>query len=258
MVHMQFNLKSVKVQLTVFLAGFGAYLIVTGNDRDFLLSLLLAVVLAVAFEAALLFVTRKKVTVSESAVVTGFILGFVLTADQRNWLGIYAAAACFAIASKHIICFKGKHIFNPAAFGIVLAMFFFNAQTAWKGTYLWYVLLPAGFYFVYKMRKFEVLLGYGVAALSIFAVQALAQGSGLANIFGYLSYFFIAIMLIEPKTTPMTQMGKVVFGIIAAILIFIFNNAGIKCDAELSGLLLANMAVPVLNKLKGRQGIKAK
>jgi Na+-translocating ferredoxin:NAD+ oxidoreductase RnfD subunit len=255
---MPFSLKSLKIQLTVFLAVFSACLIVTGNDRDFLLSLLLAVVFTVAFEAAFLFITRKKVTISESAVVTGLILGFVLTADQHNWLGIYVAAACFAIVSKHIIRFKGKHIFNPAALGVVMVMFFFNAQTAWKGTYLWYVLLPVGLYFAYKMRKLEVLSGYGVAALGIFAVQALAQGSGLANIFGYLSYFFIAIMLIEPKTTPMTQAGKVAFGVIAAILIFIFNNAGVKCDAELSGLLLANVSVPALNKWKGRQGIKAK
>jgi Na+-translocating ferredoxin:NAD+ oxidoreductase RnfD subunit len=255
---MQFSLKSIKIQLAVFLAGFGAYLVVTGNDKDFLLSLLVALALTVAFEALFLFITKKKVTVTECALVTGLILGFVLTADQRNWFGVYLAAACFAIASKHIIRFNGKHIFNPAAFGIVSTMFFFNAQTAWKGTYLWYVLLPAGLYFAYKVRKLELLLGYGVAALGIFAVQALAQGNGLANIFGYLSYFFIAIMLIEPKTTPMTQAGKVAFGVIAAISIFIFNNAGIKCDAELSGLLLANISVPVLNKWKGRQGIKAK
>lgn len=245
---MQFSLKSVKVQLAIFLAVFGIYLVVTGNDKDFLLSLLVALALTVGFEALFLFITRKKVMLSESAVVTGLILGFVLTADQRNWFGIYLAATFLAIAAKHIIRLKGKHIFNPAALGIVLAMFFFGAQTAWKGTYLWYVLLPVGLYFAYKMRKLEVLLGYGVTALSIFAVQALVQGNGLVNIFGYLSYFFIAIMLIEPKTTPMTQSGKVAFGLIAAIAIFIFNNVGLKCDAELTGLLVANIMVPILNK----------
>jgi len=247
---MQFSLKSVKTQLAIFLAGFAAYIIIAGNDKGFLLSLLVATAVTVGFEALFLLITKKKVTVTESSIVTGLILGFVLTIDQRNWFGIYFAAAFFAIALKHILRIKGKHIFNPAASGVVLAMFFFAAQTAWKGTYLWYALLPAGLYFAYKMRKLEVLLGYGVTALGLFAIQALVKGHDLSHIFGYLSYFFIFIMLIEPKTTPVTEVGKIVFGVITAVLIFVFNSSGARCDAELSGLLLANMAVPVLSSWK--------
>ena len=242
------NLKSVKTQLLLFLVVFVLYLAVLDKSIWFFPPFLLTTASAVILETLLIFLKTKKWRITESSLLTGFIVGFVIS-DHQPWL-VHAAASCFAIGSKHIIRFKGRHIFNPAAFGIVAAILFFGATTQWKGTYQWYILLPAGLYFVYRIRKMELLAAYAVTAMGIFSVQAALRGAPLVNIFWYLSYFFIFIMLIEPKTTPHTRIGKMVFGAGVAVIIVIFIEAGIKVDAELGALLLANITTPFLNKIK--------
>jgi Na+-translocating ferredoxin:NAD+ oxidoreductase RnfD subunit len=246
---MKLSFKSVKVQLATFLLAFALYIAIKDNNYKLFISLASATFLTILIEGIFLFFEKKKPDVSESAVITGLILGFVLALDQHSWFGIYAAAAALAIASKHILRFNKRHLFNPATFGVVVAMFLLGAQTAWVGTYCWYLLMPAGIYFAYRMGKLEVLIGYGITACGLFVLQDLIKSHEIHNIFGYLSYFFIFIMLIEPKTAPMFTKGKISFGIIAAVLIFIFNNIGVRFDAELMGLLLANLSVPMLNNV---------
>jgi Na+-translocating ferredoxin:NAD+ oxidoreductase RnfD subunit len=154
-----------------------------------------------------------------------------------------------AVSSKHLIRIRARQIFNPAAFGIFLCIILFGAQTQWKGTFLWYIVVPCGLYFVYRIRKFELLFSYATTALALFALQAMRQKVPLSNIFGYLSYFYIFVMLIEPKTTPIKPIGKIIFGASAAVLIFILTEAAVKFDAELAALLTLNLFVPLLNKL---------
>jgi Na+-transporting NADH:ubiquinone oxidoreductase subunit NqrB len=54
-----------------------------------------------------------------SAVITALSLTLLLRADN---LIAHPAAAAFAIGSKSIFRIRGKHLFNPAAFGIVTAL----------------------------------------------------------------------------------------------------------------------------------------
>lgn len=67
--------------------------------------------------------------------------------------------------------------------------------------------------------------------------------------FGYLSYFYIFVMLIEPKTTPTRPLPKFIFGALTAVLIFIFSEIGVRFDAELATLLILNLTVPLLDKI---------
>jgi len=160
-------------------------------------------------------------------------------------------ASFLAMCSKYLIHIHKKHLFNPAAFGIFLSVILFGASTQWKGTYMWYILIPFGAYFIFKIRKLEVLIGYGISALGLFGTQALMQKAPLLNIFGYLSYFFIFIMMIEPKSTPVKPAGKFIFGVGVAAFIFILTQFGVRFDAELCSLLILNLFVPLLNKIPG-------
>ncbi|MBN1794498.1 MAG: RnfABCDGE type electron transport complex subunit D [Candidatus Omnitrophica bacterium] len=238
--------KSIKTQLIIFLVIFMSCLALSEREIRTLFPFAITALSAVIAEALLVALRTKKWRITESAIITGLIVGFVLSDRQPWW--IYTAVSLLAIGSKHAIRYKGRHIFNPAAFGIVASMLFLDANTQWKGTYQWYILLPAGLYFIYRIRKIELLFAYGITALGIFGAQAVVRDMSVANIFWYLSYFFIFIMLIEPKTTPFTRPGKVLFGIGVAVLIVIFTEADIRIDVELSALLLVNMFVPLLNK----------
>ena len=71
----------------------------------------------------------------------------------------------------------------------------------------------------------------------------------LLNVFGYLSYFFVFIMLIEPKTTPVKFPGKVIFGASVGALIYLLIQANARFDVELFILLVMNLTVFLLNKI---------
>jgi enediyne biosynthesis protein E5 len=242
------KLVSIKAQLIIFLSLFALYISFLDKDVRFLLVLLFAVISAAAADSAFTYLKQKRPVITSSSLISGSIIGFVLSSDQHLW--VICLACVIAIGSKHLIRIKGRHIFNPAALGIFSVIILLGATTQWRGTYLWYILVPVGLYFSYKIRKLEIISSYFLASLILFGGQALLQKINLLNIFGYLSYFYIFVMAIEPKTTPVNFLGKIIFGTLLAAVIFVLTQAGVKFDAELCSLLILNAAAPVLNKLK--------
>lgn len=241
------KLPSIKIQLIIFFGAFTSYLAAVNKDTLFLLSTIIAVISAIIVEAAIIYIKEKKVIITDSSVISGLIIGYVLSTAQPLW--IFAAASMSAIISKYIIQVDKKHLFNPAAFGIFSVLVLFGSATQWKGTDLWYILIPAGVYFISKIRKIEIVIGYMIAFSILFGTQALIQGTPLLEALIYQNYFFIFIMLIEPKTTPVTRSGKLIFGTAVATLVFILNINHVKFDAELCGLLTLNIFSPLFNKL---------
>jgi len=246
------KLKSIKTQLIFYLASFAIFSSIKDKDALFLVTIIIAVVSSLAVESIILYLKTKIFQITESSIITGLIVGYVLSSDEAWWKLVLASS--LAILSKYLIRFQKKHIFNPAAFGIFLSLIVFGASTQWKGTYLWYILLPFGLYFAQKSRKIEIIIGYAAISLALFGIQAIMQKISLWHIFGYLSYFYIFVMAIEPKTTPMKPMGKFFFGAGIAGLIFILAELGAKFDIELFSLLMMNIAVPILNKIPYTKG----
>ncbi|MEK7868585.1 MAG: RnfABCDGE type electron transport complex subunit D [Candidatus Omnitrophota bacterium] len=239
------NLKSIKVQLSIFLILFALYLSFIGKDALFLLSLGISVIAAIGVDSIITYLKSKKIIITESSIVSGLIIGYVLSSGEAWW--ITTLTSIFAILSKHLIKFKARHIFNPAGFGILIAAFFLSASTEWKGENLWYIIIPFGIYFVFKIRKQEIVTSYLIASFILFGVQAVIQNAQIFNIPGYLNYFFIFIMLVEPMTTPLAYYGKIIFGSGAGVLIFILYLLGVK-EAELVALVCFNVLAPLLNK----------
>lgn len=241
------NFRSIKVQINLFLAVFAVYLFFKEPRIAFLAGFLWAVLFSILIEAAALYLKTRKFQITDSALTSGMILGYVLSSESPWW--IFLAAAVFAVGLKRILRFHGKNLLNPAALGIFLAALLLKAATEWKGAYEWYLLIPAGLYLVNKIKKLEIVLGYFAMSLLLYVPQALAQGSSLWDIPGYFNYFFIFIMLIEPKTTPPTLWPKIVFGAGAALLIFLLTEWGFRYEPELFALLVFNALVPFLNKI---------
>lgn len=248
------NLQSIKTQLIIFLSVFALVLVVSQKNILLLGAMLLANAAALMTETFYSKIFKHDFVFSESAMITGLIIGFVLRVQEPWW--VIVLTSFFAISSKYMIQFKGRHIFNPAAFGILFSLIVFKAQTQWLGTYLWFVLLPVGIYFIYRIRKVFLLVSYMVMALGLFGWQALAQGGNILSIFGYISYFFIFMMMIEPKTTPITLSGKIAFGLLLGGIIFLLTENGVRIDAELLALLVCNALVPGLNLLKLKKGVR--
>ncbi|MDD5194852.1 MAG: RnfABCDGE type electron transport complex subunit D [Candidatus Omnitrophica bacterium] len=249
-----FKLRSIKTQLILYLAALAVFISIKDKDAAFLFTATIAVISSVSLEALIVYFKTKTLRITESSCITGLIIGFVLSGNQAFWKLV--AAAAIAILSKSVFRFHKKHIFNPAGFGIFLTLIFLGADTYWKGTYLWYIIVPFGLYFSYKLRRLEILYGYFLVFLALFGTQAIFQKVSPSNIFGYLSYFYIFVMVIEPITTPIKPAGRFLFGAGVSLLIFILTQAGARFDVELFSLLALNMAVPLLNKVPDKVFVK--
>jgi Na+-translocating ferredoxin:NAD+ oxidoreductase RnfD subunit len=247
------NLRSIKTQLIIFLACFAVFLSVKDRNMAFLLMTTIAVVAASVLDSILSYTRTKVFQITESAVITGFIIGYVLSSDEV-WFK-FVLAASLAILSKHFIRFQNKHVFNPAAFGIFLSTVLFGVSTQWIGTYVWYIVVPFGIYLTYKIRKLELVAAYAAVFLLLFGANAMMQKTSVLNVVGYASYFYIFIMLIEPKTAPAKLAGKYLFGAGAAVVLFVLTQAGARFDVELFSLLAMNAAAPWLNKIALKNGV---
>ena len=230
------KLSAIKTQLIIFLGIFAAYLSIIDKDAAFLFGLFIAVISALAADYLFMYLKKEKLRLDDSSAISGLIIGFVLLNAQPWW--ITSLASISAIASKYLIRVNKKHIFNPAAFGILLVVIFFNGFTQWKGGSIWYIIIPFGIYFIYKVRKLEIIISYVLAFLILFGV----------GFFSYFNYFFASIMLIEPKSTPVTKRGKIIFGLGVAIALFIFTKLNFRYEAEICSLLVMNLFVPLLDK----------
>ena len=239
------TIKSIKVQLGIFLLLFALCISFIAKDTLFLLSLAISLIAAIATDSFIAYLKTKKLIITEGSIVSGLIIGYVISTSEPWW--IIALASILAISSKHIIRFKARHIFNPAAFGVLVAVFLLGAYTEWKGAYLWYIIIPFGVYFSFKIKKLELIISYFIASFILFGAQAVIQNVQIFNILGYLNYFFIFIMLIEPMTTPTAYYGKIIFGSGVGVLIFILYTLGIK-EAEILSLLCFNLIVLLINK----------
>lgn len=185
----------------------------------------------------------------ESSFITAFILFFILpppatVADG----GLLVAAAIAAMLSKYLINIKGKHIFNPAAFGaVVISLSGMGAVSWWVGTPS--LLVPIailGLLMVRKIRWSWLFFSFIIAgSISVFA-NYLIRGVDFYEIIKstYFSgpiIFFGAIMLTEPVTTPPTRNLQIIYGIIVGILYGTpFHFGPISNNPQLS-LVLGNL-----------------
>ena len=114
----------------------------------------------------------------ESVFITALILALIMTPVMfTDVVGsvTLALVAVLASASKYIIAIGGKHIFNPAAFAVVLSAFLFDIPATWwvaGNPALLPIILVGGLTVVYKLRRFDLILAFGVSALAVVALTS--------------------------------------------------------------------------------------
>ena len=163
----------------------------------------------------------------ESVLITALILALIITPfSPRDGaaIGFAIFASTWAMASKYILPPGGRHIFNPAAFGVALAAAALGTEVSWwigGSLYLLPALLLGGALIVYKMRCYDLVLGFAAAALTTVALTA-GQGvrTALEQVALHSMFLFFAfVMLTEPRTTPLGRPRRIAY---AALVGFLF------------------------------------
>ena len=160
-------------------------------------------------------------TNAESSVITALILALIITPGTPYASFFFLLwAALIAMASKYILAIRGKHVFNPAAFGVAAtASIFGQSATWWVGGNL--ALLPlvlvGGFLVVRKIHRTDLVLPFIAVALAATLAPTILAGRDVIAAFTTTIIhtpllFFAFVMITEPLTTPPRRVGRILYG----------------------------------------------
>lgn len=206
----------------VLVVGEARYSILGGYNR-----LATTLGICVATEVFLSWFLRGRVVNISSAYITGISLALLIK-PQANILWPFALGAFLAIASKYVLTYRGRHLWNPSNFAIALLLLLAPGSVAilshqWGndlGTNL--VIWAFGLVIAWRARVLHVTLTY-VACFVVFAIvrHFIVGGPLLAEIApitGPMYQLFVFFMVTDPRTTVSTRRGRIlVVGLVALV-----------------------------------------
>ncbi|EAR24990.1 hypothetical protein A20C1_06901 [marine actinobacterium PHSC20C1] len=185
----------------------------------------------------------------ESSLITGLLVFFIMapSLELMGLLGI-ALASTIAGASKFLIAFRGRHIFNPAALGAYVFIFApLGFPTWWVGTPLLQPLIViAAFLILYRTRRLDLGLVFIVVASSIRIALSLASGGTFTDALSFTFassqlIFFVGFMLSEPLTLPPRRWQRLSIAAVVAVLFAVPFSIGPLYSDPLLALLIGNL-----------------
>lgn len=210
----------------------------------------LGILTAVCFFFNYIFAKIFKAPINpESSFITALIMFFIMAPISKiDEMYIFVIAGIVAMLSKYIVVINKKHIFNPAAFGLVaIGLAGFPQITWWVGnSELFPFVLVLGLIVVRKIRKLSVFSIYFIFAfLSIlfFAIQNNRElGSTLLEaVVSYPVLFLGAFMLVEPLTLPPRKIQQLIYAGIVGLLSGAQYHIGPIYSSPELGLLIGNV-----------------
>ena len=194
----------------------------------------------------------------ESRSITALILTLLvgpMALLPNIWFLTLAAAT--AMASKYVIAFRRRHIFNPAAFAVVFAAIAINQGASWwvGNVYLLPFVILGGVLMIAKIRRWHLVgsfLASYLALLVIFGIFGGREAESLAIqiktiLLNSPILFFSFVMLPEPLTDPPDRSSRIYYGILIAVVYSLFPILlpTVPYGLELS-LLIGNVFARVL------------
>ncbi len=234
---------TIKSYMIIFLAIIAiSSILFTIKNYSFFIQIILAPLFAALIDLLITYVKEKKLFLPSSAIISGLFIAVIFAQLPLHILFIISL---IAIVSKHVIKIHGRHIFNPAAFGIVVGGLIFGYATSWWAVSL--LVIPLGLFIVYKQRKWRLAFSFLV---TYFILVVLTNLSSLSNIMllDTTAIFFALFMLIEPMTSTYTKKAMIVQGTVVGVLVTVFRTFLPQVDLFLASLLVANIFVEIMNK----------
>ena len=219
-----------------------------------------------------------------SALLTGNGVAFILRVpgtEHGDWWSmngwwIFAATAAVSLLSKYLIQFRGRHIFNPSNFGLVLCFLLLGPELAdplefwWGPMSLWLALALAlivggGFAILRRLRLLSIAITFWATFAACLGVLAASGHAMLARwhlgpvsdwefwkvlAFSPEILVFLFFMITDPRTIPESRPGRrayaVAIGLLAALLLAPQTTEFGAKVAVLSALALVCAARPLL------------
>lgn len=210
------------------------------------LIILVGVALIINYLMGYVFKTKPH---QESAIITALILFFVFTPPNNlHDFVIFALLAGFAMASKYIIVWRGRHIANPAAVSAVIVGAIGLQFASWwvaTGPLLVPTIILGGLV-LYKNKHVAMGLIYIVVGFMTALIVSSIQGSSLVDaapiiLTSYPIFYLACFMLSEPLTLPPRRYQQFGLAVLVAVLVNAqLHIASLSITPEI-GLVVGNI-----------------
>ncbi len=190
-----------------------------------------------------------------SALITSLSLTLLL---RTELIGLAAAAAAIAIASKFLIRVRGKHVFNPANVALVSLMLL--SDNAWVSSGQWgsaaigaFGLACLGFLVLTRAKRAETTIAFLCIYGALLFGRAIWLGDPMSIPMHQLQngalLIFAFFMISDPKTTPNTAIGRTLFATLVAAVAFTIQFIFYQPNGPILALILSAPLVPIIDAM---------
>lgn len=237
-----------KIQLIITLLPILLTAVLLNFSLPLLINPAIIILSAIGFDFLFLKIRKKNLFMPSAAVATGLIISLII--DPSAPLYVCVAASFAAMFSKNFIR-PIRHIFNPAAFGMIFIALVFSSFTSWwgpsalLGTPLFFLILLPALVSAYRMKRYLTISTF---FLSYCLIAVLFFGADPQRVLlDPTVIFFSLVMAPEPMTTPAKKQNQILFGLFLSLLVFVFSRFLIglplmqRIDPLIFSLLIGNL-----------------
>ena len=188
-----------------------------------------------------------------SPLITGLSLSLLLRTHQPL---LWIAAAVLAIGSKFVLRLGRKHLFNPACFAIVTLLL--TTHGVWVlpgqwGAFAWGVaaIASAAALVLGPTRRIDVAVAFLIGWGLLLAGRCQWLGDPwtipLHQVQSGALLVFSCFMITDPRTTPDSRAGRIVFALAVAVVGHWFQFYAQVREGLFYALLLVSVSTPLLD-----------
>jgi Na+-translocating ferredoxin:NAD+ oxidoreductase RnfD subunit len=190
-----------------------------------------------------------------SALISGLSLCLLLRTGQPIWA---AAASVLAVSSKFLVRVRRKHVFNPT--NVALVALLLATDAVWVSPGQWgasailaFFVACAGGLVVHRALRSDVTFAFLAAYAGLLVARAVRLGDPLAIPLHQLQsgalLLFAFFMISDPRTTPDSRVGRVLFGVLVAAGALYVQVVLFRPNGLLWSLAACSPLVPLLDRL---------
>ncbi len=191
---------------------------------------------ACALEVLLCRIFKGKWVWPMAAMITSFSLTILLNYSHDYF--ILLVPVFFAITSKYLFTYKGRHVLNPALAGVAFSLLFASSLVTAAPSYQWngigsmsiFIGMLGIFFLVPQVKRGALVISFLVAFTVLTALRAWIMRYHLpfeTLFLGTLSspafFLFTFFMITDPATSPADRKGQIITGIALAVVDLAFH-----------------------------------
>jgi enediyne biosynthesis protein E5 len=191
----------------------------------------------------------------KSALISGLSLCLLF---RTNYASLALLCAVIAIAGKFVFRYRGKHIFNPTNGGVVALLLL--TDQAWVSPGQWgsvaffgFLMACLGTVVVTRASRSDVTFAFIVFYSALLFGRSIYLGEPLTIPLHRLQsgalLLFTFFMISDPKTTPDSRAGRVLFAALVAYGAWYVQFRLFRTNGLLWSLAAWSLAVPLIDRL---------